>query len=140
MDPLGHVRQRVSQHERALQDRLRRDAVGDVDDLDLGRDPLHHAVAGAHEIVGDAEVREEGDREGHLASERSDGVDEPVEIVPLRLCDHADPASRAAAVVCGPIETAGMPAPSAPKARAAEAEARTTTSPAGGAGRSSVVR
>ena len=56
MNALGHVRQRVSQHERALQDLLRIDAVGDVDDLDLGRDPLHDAVARADEVVGDAEV------------------------------------------------------------------------------------
>ena len=51
---------------------------------------------------------------------------------PSRSCRCASaitriPASRAAAVVWGPIETAGMPAPSAPKARAAEAEASTTT-------------
>ena len=41
------------------------------------------------------------------------------------------PASRAARVVSGPIDTAGMPVPSAAKARAAEGEASTTRSPSG---------
>ena len=38
------------------------DPVRDVEDLDLGRDHLHHAVAGADEIVLEPEVAEEGDQ------------------------------------------------------------------------------
>ena len=45
------------------------------------------------------------------------------------------PASRAAAVVCGPMLTAGMADPSRANARAADAEASTTRSPSGGCGR-----
>ncbi len=90
MNPLGHVRQRVTQHERALQHLQRRDAVRDVDDLDLWRDALHDAVTRAHEIVGDAEVREERDDGRHQSSEPSDRIHEPAEVVPLGFGDDAD--------------------------------------------------
>ena len=49
--PLGHVRKRVREHERALEHGLRRDPVRDVDHLRVGRDPLDHAVADADEVV-----------------------------------------------------------------------------------------
>jgi hypothetical protein len=57
----GHVRRRVREHERALEDMLRRDPVRDVDDLDLGRDRLDHAVAGTDEVVLEPEVAQKGD-------------------------------------------------------------------------------
>ena len=51
VDALGHERQRVGQRERSLEDGLRRDAVRDVDDLDVGRNPLHHTMTRADEVV-----------------------------------------------------------------------------------------
>jgi hypothetical protein len=48
---LGHVRKRVPEDQRALEDLLRRHAVRDVDDLRGGGDALHHAVTGADEVV-----------------------------------------------------------------------------------------
>ena len=57
----GEVRERVREHERALQHLLRRDAMRDVDDLRLRRDPLDHAVARADEVVLKPEVAQEGD-------------------------------------------------------------------------------
>ncbi len=57
----GHVRERVREHERALQDASRPDAVGDVDDLRVWRDALHHAVARADEVVLKTEVGQERD-------------------------------------------------------------------------------
>ena len=59
---LREVRERVREHDRALQHAVPLDPVGDVEDLDLGRDHLHHAVAGADEIVLEAEVAQEGDQ------------------------------------------------------------------------------
>ena len=56
-----HVRERVRERERTRKDLARWDSVRDVDDLDLGRDPLHHAVTRADEIVLEAEVCEKGD-------------------------------------------------------------------------------
>ena len=56
-----HVGERVREHQRALQDRLRRNPVRDVDDLGLWRDPLDHAVARADEVVLQPEVGEEAD-------------------------------------------------------------------------------
>jgi hypothetical protein len=64
VDADRHVGKRVAEHERALQHLLGRDPVRDVDDLHLGRDPLHHAVAGADEVVLEAEVAQEGDEHG----------------------------------------------------------------------------
>ena len=131
---LGEVRERVREHERALQHALRRDPVRDVDDLDLGRDPLHHAVAGADEVVLEPEVGEEGDRSRSGATL----TDCTAATRPSRSCVSASasdrsPAARAASLVWGPIETAGMSAPSSANARAAEPEASTTRSPSGGA-------
>ena len=51
------------------------------------------------------------------------------------LGDDAEPASRAAADVTGPIETTGRSRPSAAKARAADADASTTRSASGKLGR-----
>ena len=66
----GHEADRVREHQRPLQDGRRRDPVGDVDDLRLRRDALDHAVAGAHEVVLQTEVAQEGDE--HVA-ERNPG-------------------------------------------------------------------
>ena len=59
---LGEVRERVREHDRPLQHAVRLDPVRDVDDLDLGRDPLHHAVARADEVVLEPEVGQERDQ------------------------------------------------------------------------------
>ena len=56
----GHVRERVREHQRALQDASGPDAVGDVDHADVRRDARDDAVAGADEVVLEAEVGEEG--------------------------------------------------------------------------------
>src|SRR5262245_15066463 len=56
-----HEADRVREDERALEDRRRRDAVCDVDDLRLWCDALHDAVAGAHEVVLQPEVAQERD-------------------------------------------------------------------------------
>jgi len=64
VNALGHIRQRVAEDEGALEDVLRRDPVRDVEDLDLGRDPLHHSVARADEVVLEAEVRQERNEHG----------------------------------------------------------------------------
>jgi hypothetical protein len=61
MDAHGHVREGVSEHERALEDVLGLDPVGDVDDLDVGGDPLDDALAGADEVVLEAEIGQQGD-------------------------------------------------------------------------------
>ena len=104
VDADGHVGQRAREDERALEDLLRRDPVRDVDDLRLGRDPLDHAVARADEVVLEPEVAQEADE--HAA--------EPIAASrPATSCVSASrttstPASRAAAVVCGPMLTAGM--------------------------------
>ena len=62
MDADGQVRHRAGEHDRALRDRLRRDAVRDVEDRRVARDPLHHAVADADEVVLEPEVGQERDR------------------------------------------------------------------------------
>ena len=56
-----HELDRVGEDERTLEHRRRRNAVGDVDDLRLGRDPLHHAVTRADEVVLEPEVGQERD-------------------------------------------------------------------------------
>src|SRR5258708_4535300 len=132
----GHVVQRVPQHERALQDRLRGDPVREVDDLDLGRNALDHAVAGADEVVGEAEVRQERDEAMLHVRDASAST---AATRPSRSCVSASPRTvrptlSATCVVCGPIETAGRSPPIAAYARAAEPDASTTTSPAGGSG------
>ena len=74
MNPDRHVGQRVGEHERALQHRLRRDPVRDVDDLGLRRDALDHSVTGADEVVLEAEVGEEGDEHVPAPSLRRRGA------------------------------------------------------------------
>ncbi len=64
------VGQGVAQHDRPLPHGEAPDAVGEVDDLGVGRDPADHAVADAHELVVVAVVGEEGDDHA-LASSRS---------------------------------------------------------------------
>ena len=130
--PDRHVRDRVREHERALQDLLRRDPMGDVDDLRLGRDPLDHAVARADEVVLKAEVAQEGDE--HAAEprcRREQGRRRRASSAGLAHRRRRRDSRRAACVVCGPMVTAGMSAPRRPNARAADAEASTTRSPAG---------
>ena len=112
MDALRQVRKRVREHERALEDALRLDAVRDVDDLGLRRDPLHHAVAGPDEIVLEPEVGQERDQ--HVSPTLTNrpprrGRRGRASSPPRR------PGGRRSAsrVVCGPIETTGMSAPTA---------------------------
>ena len=62
MHALGEVGERVREHDRPLQHAVRLDPVRDVDDLDLGSDPLHDAVAGADEVVLEPEVGQERDQ------------------------------------------------------------------------------
>src|SRR6185503_2770217 len=148
VDADGHVRKRVAQHERALQDLLRRDAVRDVDDLRVRRDRLDHPVAGADEVVLKPEVGKERDHHGPGAYDvRAAGAArETASIKPSRSCRRASamtstPAASATRVVSGPIETAGNSSPSCASASAADAEARTTRSPSGsGSGLSPTVR
>src|SRR5919108_1584689 len=107
MDTRGHERQRVRERQRALQDALRGNAVRDVDDLHLRRDALDDAVARADEVVLQSEVGQERNEARHAAAESTS---------PSTSCDWASatistPAPRAAAVVCGPIDTGGPPPP-----------------------------
>ena len=108
MHALGHERQRVRERQRTLQDGLRRDAVRDVDDLDIGRDPFDHAVTGADEIVLQAEVRQERDEARHAAAESTRAATSWS--VPAS-ATTSSPASRAASVVWGPIVIAGRRGP-----------------------------
>src|SRR5205085_2488020 len=107
MDAGRHVLERRRENERTLEHLVRLDSVRDVDDLDVGRDPLHHPVAGADEVVFEAEVGQEGDEHAaSLTAARS----------PSRSCVSASattrsPARSAARVVCGPIDTAGTSTP-----------------------------
>src|SRR5262245_12341999 len=128
MHSFGHERERVGERQRSLQDCLRRNPVRDVDDLHVGRDPLHDTVTGADEVVAQPEIRQERDEARHAAAESTS---------PSTLCVFASattltPAARAAPVVCGPIVIAGTPERSAPQARAADADASNTRSPLGG--------
>src|SRR4029079_18622145 len=61
MDAERHVGERVREHQRALEDAARPDAVRDVDDAGVGCDARDHPVAGADEVVLQPEVAEEGD-------------------------------------------------------------------------------
>ena len=106
------VARRVPQNDRALEHRLRLDAVRDVDDAHLGRDACDHAVTGADEIVLQPEIGEERD-DGH----RADFIrSETAATRPARSCVGASattrrPASPAIRVVSGPIVTAGAEPP-----------------------------
>ena len=57
----GHVRQRAREHERALQNRLRRNPVGNVDHPCVRRNPRDDAVTRADEVVLQPEVAEKAD-------------------------------------------------------------------------------
>jgi hypothetical protein len=74
MHPDRHEVDRVREHERALENRRRRDPVRDVDDLRLRGDALHDAVARADEVVLQAEVTEE--RDEHDAEGNAVGWDD----------------------------------------------------------------
>src|SRR4029079_16690293 len=69
VNSFGHEGERIRQSQRSLEHGLRRDAVSDVDDLDFRCDPLHHTVAGADEIILQAEVRQERNEARHAAAE-----------------------------------------------------------------------
>ena len=61
MDADRQVRERVAQHDRSLEHRLRLDAVRHVDHPHLGGDLCDHSVARPDEVVLQPEVGEEGD-------------------------------------------------------------------------------
>ena len=105
------------------------------------RDPLHHAAADTDEVVLEPEVGQERDVLEHLAppGELGDGRDEPVQVVRRRLdrdveADRARDPRR-----LGPDRDGRAAPPIQAYARAAEPDASTTTSPAGGSGWSSTV-
>ena len=68
------VRQRAAQHERAGAHVVAGDAVGEVDDPRLGRDPRDDAVADADEVVVEAVVGQEGDDRCHRTARLSAGT------------------------------------------------------------------
>ena len=112
MHPDGQVRNRVAEDDRALEHRLGRDPVRDVDHPDLGSDPGDHAVAGADELVLQAEVGEECDHRHPWDSIRS----RTAPTRPSRSCVAAStatvsPTERATREVSGPIVTAGASPP-----------------------------
>ena len=61
MDPSGQVLDRAHEQERPRANVVGGDVVGEVDDPDVGRDPEHHRLAHADELVGMAKVGSEGD-------------------------------------------------------------------------------
>ena len=61
MNSHRHVRNRVSERQRSVKKAPRFDAVRDVDDLDIGGNPLDHTVAGTDEVVLETEVGQKGD-------------------------------------------------------------------------------
>ena len=86
-----HVRERVREHERALEHAAGPDAVRDVDDLRVRRDPLHHAVARADEVVLQAEVGQEGDEHQRELTASTQAV----EVVSLATATTSRPSARA---------------------------------------------
>src|SRR5581483_1126847 len=141
VDADGQVRNRVAQDDRTLQHRLRRDAVRHVDHARVGRDARDHAVAGADEVVLQSEVGEEGDdRQGVESITSRTAATRPSTSCVRASATTVNPADDATRVVSGPIDTAGAAPPIAAYARAADPDARTTTSPSGGSGRSGRVR
>ena len=113
------VRERVTQHDRALQHRLRLDAVRHVDHAHVGRDARHHAVARPDEVVLQPEVGQERDR-AHVRPESI--TSRTAATRPSRSCVAASaatssPTDRATRVVSGPIVTARRP-PADPGVRA----------------------
>src|SRR5438045_1685334 len=91
MDAVRHVRRRIREHERALENVSRRNPMCDVDDLRLWCDPLDHAVTGADEVVLEPEVAQKGDEHAATSTRRvAHGSDEAVERVRIRLADDLD--------------------------------------------------
>ena len=93
----------LREHEGALEHRLRRDPMGDVDDLRVRRDPLDHAVAGPDEVVLEPEVGQERDEHGSRVydargarARAADGRDEPACRVSSASARTSSPAARAA--------------------------------------------
>jgi hypothetical protein len=110
VDPDGHVGQRVREHERALKDVLRRNAVRDVDHVRVRRNALDHAAARAHEVVLETEVGQEGDEPARDAASLTAATR------PSRSCVSASaatgmPSFLASADVTGPMDTAAVDAP-----------------------------
>ena len=68
VDSDRHVRKRVREGQRALKHLSRRYPVGDVNDLGVRRDALHHAVTGSDEVVLEPEVGQERDEAAHGAA------------------------------------------------------------------------
>src|SRR5205814_10350687 len=120
----------LREDEGAGQDVLGRDPVRQVEELHVGRNPLDHAVAGADELVLEAEVAQERDEASHRSASLTASTS------PSRSCVGASATTRrprlvATRVVCGPIDAAGTSTPSVANERAAEPEARSTRSPSG---------
>ena len=65
VNPDRRVGKRVGEDRRRLADVMAADPVADVDDVGSGRDPRDHGATHPGEIVGDAVVRQEGDRKAH---------------------------------------------------------------------------
>ena len=102
--------------------------MGDVDHPRVRRDPRDDAVTGADEVVLQPEVAEKADDHastvaGDLPTHGLTAATSPSRSCVSASASTSTPASRAARVVSGPIDTAGMPVPSAAKARAADGEA-----------------
>ena len=106
MDPDRHVGKRVGEDERTLQDPLRGDAMGDVDDLDVGRDSLDDAVTGACEVVLEPEVGQERDEAIRDEASLTAAVRPSRSCVSASATTSSAPA-RACAEVTGPIVTQG---------------------------------
>ena len=81
----------------------------DVDHLDVGRDALDDALAGADEVVLEAEIGQEGDEPARC--DELNRFDQAVPVVGLGLGDDAQAEAPASAVVAGPIETQGRSRP-----------------------------
>ena len=98
------VLDRPGEHARALPDRLRLDAVGDVDHARVGADQVDHAVADAGEVVRRPEVGQEGDERrvlrGRHALDSSrpasalDRRDQPVDVCGSASATGSTPCSR----------------------------------------------
>ena len=115
----GRVRQSALEHPRSRLHVLPRDAVTDVDHPGVRAQAREHAVDDADELVGQAVVGEERDRERHRSASRASTSPSGVWGSASR-CGSA-PCSRSAALVAGPIEarrgpsSALLPAASAKK-------------------------
>ena len=140
VDALRHEGNRAREHERPLDDAVRRDPVRDVDHLGVRGDALDASAADSHEVVLEAEVRQEGDEPAFDAASLT-ATTSPSRSWLSASATTRRPRPRASAEVTGPMETHGASTPSAAKARAAEADARTTRSASGkDSGTSSTVR